>query len=89
MPTTRTLAALTLIAFAPAPAALAQTVNCVWYADTSLKQQQQNELKKCGFEGPEWSMSRQVHLTWCAIQPPDAWKAVAQKRQQMLAGCKP
>ena len=32
--------------------------------------------------------SRQTHLTWCATQPPDTWKAQAQKREQMLAGCK-
>jgi hypothetical protein len=89
MPTTRKLAALAILAFASAPSALAQTVNCAWYADTSLKQQQQNELKKCGFEGAEWSMSRPAHLAWCATQAPDAWKAVAQRRQQMLAGCKP
>jgi hypothetical protein len=89
MPTIRTLAALTLIILARVPSGLAQTVDCAWYADTSLKQQQQNDLKKCGFEGPEWSMSRPVHLAWCATRPPDDWKAVAQKRQQMLAGCKP
>jgi hypothetical protein len=89
MSMTRTLAALTLLAFVSAPAVRAQTANCGWYADTSLKQQQQNEVKKCGFEGPEWGTSRQAHLAWCATQPPDAWKAVAQKRQQMLAGCKP
>ena len=89
MPMTRTLAALALLAFVSVPPARAQTVDCAWYADTSLKQQQQNELKKCGFEGPEWSTSRQAHLAWCATQPHDAWKAVAQKRQQLLAGCKP
>ncbi len=91
MPMTRTLAAVTLLALAlalPAPAAVAQTANCAWYADTSLKQQQQNDLRKCGFKGPEWSTSRQTHLTWCATQPPDTWKAQAQKREQLLAGCK-
>ena len=80
-----------LLAPAPtllAPAAVAQTANCAWYADTSLKQQQQNDLRKCGFQGPEWSTSRQTHLAWCATQPPDTWKAQAQKREQMLAGCK-
>ena len=69
-------------------AALAQAANCTWYADTSLKQQQRNEQGKCGFTGAEWSSSKQAHLTWCATQTPDRWKAVAQKREQMLAGCK-
>jgi hypothetical protein len=89
MPMIRKLAAIMLLAVVSAPPAHTQTVDCAWYADTSLKQHQQNELKKCGFEGPEWSPSRQAHLAWCATRPPDAWKAVAQKRQQMLAGCKP
>jgi hypothetical protein len=79
------LAAAPILAGSPA---FAQTPNCGWYADTSLKQQQQNEQRKCGFEGAEWSTSRQAHLTWCATQPPDSWKAVARKREQMLAGCK-
>jgi hypothetical protein len=90
MPLIRMLAAAALLALALAPASAspAQTANCAWYADTSLKQQQQNELKRCGFEGPEWSMSRPAHLAWCVAQPPDAWKALAQKRRQMLADCK-
>jgi hypothetical protein len=70
-----------------APAS-AQGANCTWYADTALKQQQRNEQGKCGFAGPEWSMSRQTHLAWCATQNPDSWKAAAQKREQLLAGCK-
>jgi hypothetical protein len=68
--------------------ASAQGANCTWYADTALKQQQRNEQGKCGFAGPEWSLSRQTHLTWCATQNPDSWKAAAQKREQLLAGCK-
>ena len=69
-------------------AASAQAANCDWYAETSLKQQQRNEQQKCGFNGAEWSLSRQAHLGWCATQTPDRWKAAAQKREQMLAGCK-
>jgi hypothetical protein len=68
--------------------ASAQSANCTWYADTALKQQQRNEQGKCGFTGPEWSMSRQTHMTWCSTQNPDRWKAEAQKREQQLAGCK-
>jgi hypothetical protein len=66
----------------------AQAVNCNWYADTALKQQQRNEQQRCGFSGAEWNMSRQVHMSWCLLQPADRWKAVAQRREQMLAGCK-
>jgi hypothetical protein len=72
---------------APADVA-AQTINCNWYAETALKQQQRNEQGKCGFSGPEWSMSRQTHLAWCSTQNPDRWKAEAQKREQMLTGCR-
>jgi hypothetical protein len=40
------LAGLALIA---APhATFAQATNCGWYADTAIKQQQQNDLRKCG-----------------------------------------
>jgi len=91
MPISRNLVGTVLLAMAPIVAtspAAGQTADCTWYAATSLKQQQQNEQRKCGFEGPEWSGSRQAHLTWCATQPPDSWKAVARKREQMLAGCK-
>jgi hypothetical protein len=83
----RTLVAFSIISALAADAS-AQTANCTWYADTALKQQQRNEQGKCGFSGPEWSMSRQTHLTWCATQNPDRWKAEAQKREQLLAGCK-
>lgn len=87
---TRMLAAAALagLMLAPAPAALAQATSCAWYADTALKQQQQNEQRKCGFTGPEWSANRQAHLAWCATQPLDSWKTQAQKREQRLAGCK-
>ena len=81
------LSAVWLAVVLPA-AALAQSANCTWYADTALKQQQRNEQGKCGFTGSEWSWSKQAHLAWCATQPPDRWKAEAQKREQMLTGCK-
>ena len=87
----RTLAALSLAALALAvgsPAALAQAAACGWYADMAIKQQQQNELRKCGFTGPEWNNNRQAHLSWCSSQPADTWKAQAQNRERLLAGCK-
>ena len=69
-------------------AASAQMTSCNWYADTALKQQQENELRKCGLSGLGWHTNRQEHLTWCATQNPDRWRAEAQRRQQLLAGCK-
>jgi hypothetical protein len=84
------LALLAVFVGAGAPhVASAQMAGCGWYADTAVKQQQQNEHKKCGLKGPEWSSNRQAHLTWCTSQPPDRWKAEAQRREQLLAGCKP
>ena len=93
MPMTRPLTALSLLsacwlAAAAPTVALAQTADCTWYAETALKQQQRNEQGKCGFTGSEWSSSKQAHLSWCATQPADRWKAAAQKREQLLAGCK-
>lgn len=85
--TIATALALGLTALACTPA-LAQMAACGWYADTALKQQQKNEQGKCGFKGPEWSTSRQAHLAWCATQSPDKWKSEAQRREQLLAGCK-
>jgi len=90
---TRRLAALLLLsvlwlAVALPAMARAQGANCTWYAATSLTPQQRHEHGKCGFTGSEWSSSKQAHLTWCATQTPDRWKAAAQKREQMLAGCK-
>ncbi len=81
------LAGLALLLAVPRDAA-AQAANCAWYADTAIKQQQQNELRKCGFAGPEWNTDRQAHLAWCTTQSPDSWKAQAQNRERKLAGCK-
>ena len=81
------LAGLALLLAVPRDAA-AQAANCAWYADTAIKQQQQNELRKCGLAGPEWNTDRQAHLAWCTTQSPDSWKAQAQNRERKLAGCK-
>ena len=91
MPMTRPRVAHLLLAalwLAAPTAARAQAAGCSWYAETALKQQQRNEQGKCGFTGAEWSSSKQALLAWCATQPADSWKAAAQRREQMLAGCK-
>jgi hypothetical protein len=68
---------------------LPAAADCDWYAKTALKQQQENEVKKCGFTGPSWSTDLQAHIKWCATTSPDLWKAEAAKREQMLTqGCK-
>jgi hypothetical protein len=81
-------AAMPLIGALAVPPGQAQALNCSWYATTALKQQQQNEQRKCGFKGPEWSSNRQAHAAWCASQAPDRWKKEAQRREQLLATCK-
>ncbi|KAB2911251.1 MAG: hypothetical protein F9K29_23010 [Hyphomicrobiaceae bacterium] len=92
MPSLKTVAFVSLAAgvcaLAAPRTALAQTAGCAWYADTAIKQQQENEQRRCGFKGAEWSANRQAHLAWCATQSPDSWKAQAQNRQRMLAGCR-
>jgi hypothetical protein len=69
-----------------APDASAQA-NCDWYAKTALKQQQENEQRKCGFQGPEWSLDLSAHLNWCRGVAPDMWKKQAQLRNQQLEAC--
>lgn len=61
--------------------------NCDWYAQTALKQQQQNEQLKCGFTGPAWTRDLKAHLTWCGGVSPDNMKAEAQAREQQLQAC--
>jgi hypothetical protein len=69
------------------PPAAAQA-NCDWYAKTALRQQQDNEQRKCGFTGPGWSSDLRSHMAWCAANAPDAWKSEAQRREQQLSACK-
>jgi hypothetical protein len=66
--------------------AVAQTT-CEWYARTAVKQQQENEQKKCGFKGPAWTSDLKAHQIWCAGVSPEEWRRSAQKRDQDLAAC--
>ena len=61
--------------------------NCQWYGGTALKQQQQNEKSRCGFNGADWHSDLGRHLAWCGSVPPQVWKEAAQRRDQMLAQC--
>lgn len=62
--------------------------SCATYGRLALKQMQENEQKKCGLKGPEWSMDLKAHVDWCATVSADQWKAQIQKREQALASCK-
>ena len=84
---TRTFALAVLVLTGAAHAAGAET-NCDWYAKTALKQQQQNQEKSCGFNGPAWSTDFQAHTKWCATAGFDLLKLETQKRDQQLTGCK-
>jgi len=76
-------AILGTVSIAPASA----QANCDWYAKTALKQQQENEQRKCGFKGPEWSLDLAAHMSWCRSVAPDVWKKQAQLRNQQLEAC--
>lgn len=62
--------------------------NCDEYGRLALKQQKENEGKKCGFAGPEWSPDLKAHVAWCQSVGPDKWKEQLQLRAQALGGCK-
>lgn len=81
------LALAAAAALAALPLAAQTAPNCDWYAKTAQKQQQDNERLRCALKGPEWNVDLKAHLTWCQSVPPDAWKSMAQKRDQQLAEC--
>jgi len=68
-------------------AAAGAQANCEMYGRLALKQMQENEQKKCGFKGPEWSGDLRAHVAWCGTVGPDQWKVQLQKREQALAAC--
>jgi len=69
------------------PATAQAQSSCKWYGTTALKQQQQNERLKCGFNGPQWHSNLADHIAWCSSVPPDVWKKSARERDGMLANC--
>jgi hypothetical protein len=87
--TQRLLAAVATAVLAAGPlASLASAqATCDWYARTALKQQQENDQRKCGFKGPAWSSDLVSHTNWCKGVSPDAWKKQAQQRDQQLSDC--
>lgn len=80
------LPALTLLG-AVAALATPASANCDWYVKTALEQQQRNLKLKCGLSGPEWSVDKGAHASWCASVSPETSRASAQKREADLAKC--
>jgi hypothetical protein len=81
------LLAATLAALLTLTTGAQAQANCDWYGKTALKQQQENEQRKCGFTGPNWTSDLKAHMTWCAANP-DQFRAEAQRRDQQLLTCK-
>ena len=79
---------LTLLAGVVITAQPANAQDCKWYGTTSMKQQQINEKKKCGFSGDKWHSDFGKHLAWCGSVSADEWKAAAKDRKGMLKSCK-
>ena len=61
--------------------------NCDWYAQTALKQQQENDRLKCGLTGAAWTSDLKAHQAWCGSVAPDQMKTEAQAREQQLQAC--
>jgi hypothetical protein len=84
--TAAAVAVIGAAALLPPPAGA--QANCDWYAKTALRQQQENEQRKCGFSGNGWSSDMRAHMAWCAANSPDQWRSEAQRREQQLSTCK-
>jgi hypothetical protein len=80
-------AGVALMALTIMPGLAAAQGSCQWYGATALRQQQENERRKCGFTGDAWHSNTGEHMAWCASVGPDTWKAAAQERDRMLAQC--
>ena len=59
--------------------------DCETYGRLALQQQRENEQRRCGFKGPEWSSDLKAHVAWCARVGPNQWRASVQSRAQKLA----
>jgi hypothetical protein len=81
-----TLGVAVAVGVMASPASANAQANCDWYAKTALKQQQENEQRKCGFTGPNWTNDLKAHMAWCTANP-DQFRAEAQRRDQQLATC--
>jgi hypothetical protein len=84
-----TFAAIGAAVLLSAPGAEAQGGRqaCGEYARDAVEQNEANERRKCGFEGPRWSSNEGAHLAWCLISPGGAEREAAARREQ-LQGCR-
>ena len=69
------------------PFQAAAQAGCDWYAQTALKQQQENDRLKCGLTGAAWTNDLKAHQAWCGSVAPDQMKTEAQAREQQLQAC--
>jgi hypothetical protein len=60
---------------------------CGDYAKEAVEQNESNQRRNCGFEGPRWSGNEGGHLAWCLISPDGAEREAAARREQ-LQGCR-
>jgi hypothetical protein len=81
------IANMTICCFAMLTGPAAAQANCDWYAQTALKQQQENERLQCGFTGPAWTSDLQGHQAWCGNVAPDQMKSEAQAREAQIKAC--
>jgi hypothetical protein len=62
---------------------------CRDYAQISVRQNQFNLRRRCGFRGPRWSSNRSYHYNWCLRHrvPPHQLNRIVQRRRNDLARC--
>jgi hypothetical protein len=64
------------------------TLDCDQYADKSVRQNEENLSKKCGFTGDLWHSNKSGHTHWCQnANQIDAAQNIA-TREKALTGCK-
>jgi hypothetical protein len=72
---------------APSADAQGRRAACGDYAREAVEQNEANQRRNCGFEGPRWSSNEGGHLAWCLISPDGAERESAARREQ-LQGCR-
>ena len=64
------------------------TVGCNQYADKSIRQNEENLRKKCGFSGDLWHSSKSGHTNWCLSGNQSRAAQVIASREKALNVCK-
>ena len=85
----RSILAWTALTVLPMAAAQTMAANpsCDWYVTQSLRQQQENMQRACGFKGAEWSFDTRSLTVVCEGLPPLEARTMVEKRRQILAEC--